>query len=383
MVAPVFTPGQLTFISRYAQQTGLNPQVVAAQVFNEMNGSYAAQRQATGDHDWLNIGRTDAGPRGAGAPVWNDPISAADASANWIKGTYSVPGFGKADPRITNILQSVGQGPAAQIAALQQSPWASSHYPNLPDVYQTVSGTKLPNVPTGGGAVPVSAGVPRSGAAPFPAPEPPALVPPVAPTATPNYTNALLSTLNEGPGALLNALIETKFAPQAAPVQQPQLPFETASMPPPSSPPGVPAPAAAATPPADPDKWVKMSSGADRSGVPTNQPVFDAVARIARQFGKPLTITTGTNHNQYVVNTHRESQHWQGNAADILYGYGTGPDNVDPALTRLGRAALIAAGMDPKEAAKQDGGVFNVNGWNILFNTGEGGNHYNHLHVGV
>src|SRR5262245_51340758 len=121
--------------------------VVAAQVFNEMNGSAAAGRQAAGDHDWLNIGRTDAGPRGAGDPRWNNPITAADASAAWIKGTYSVPGFGKAAPGITAILKSAGQSPAAQIAALQQSPWASSHYPNLPAVFQTVSGTSLPSVP--------------------------------------------------------------------------------------------------------------------------------------------------------------------------------------------------------------------------------------------
>lgn len=137
----------------------------------------------------------------------------------------------------------------------------------------------------------------------------------------------------------------------------------------------------------DVGKWAKLGSGADRAGVTTHASVLSAVARIAQLFGSPLTITTGTNHNQMVrengVSTGRQSQHWTGDAADILYGHGTGPGDVDPALTRLGRTALIAAGMDPKEAAKQYGGAFNVGGWNILFNTGIGGNHYNHLHVGV
>ena len=148
----------------------------------------------------------------------------------------------------------------------------------------------------------------------------------------------------------------------------------------------MPPPTPAPTPSSGPvnvNKWARLGSGADRSGVRTNQSVLDAVARIGKVNGEQLTISTGTNHNQFVVNTNRESQHWQGNAADIAYGHGTGPDNVDPALTRLGRSALIAAGMPAKEAAKQFGGVFNVGGWNILFNTGVGGNHYNHLHVGV
>jgi hypothetical protein len=39
--------------------------------------------------------------------------------------------------------------------------------------------------------------------------------------------------------------------------------------------------------------------------------------------------------------------------------------------------------MSPKEARKQRGGLFNIGGYQIIFNTNEGGNHYNHLHVGI
>jgi hypothetical protein len=133
----------------------------------------------------------------------------------------------------------------------------------------------------------------------------------------------------------------------------------------------------------DPGKWVSIAPGANREGVKTNPAVFAAVGKIAEVFGKPLTITTGTNHNQYVAgHPGRQSAHWTGNAADVVYGHGS-PGNPDPALTVLGRKALVAAGMPWKEASKIDGGFFNVGGLNIGFNTMEGGNHYNHLHVGL
>lgn len=122
-------------------------------------------------------------------------------------------------------------------------------------------------------------------------------------------------------------------------------------------------------------KWVILGSGADRSGATTQTPVLEFAAKIGKMYGSPLTIGTGTNHNQYVQGTHRESQHWTGHAADI-------PSEGD-ALTRMGQTALIAAGMPHDQALKQKGGVFNVGKYQILFNTMTGGNHFNHLHIGV
>jgi hypothetical protein len=122
-------------------------------------------------------------------------------------------------------------------------------------------------------------------------------------------------------------------------------------------------------------KFVKLAQGADRPGVTTDPSVLQFVGQIGMRFGRRLTIGTGTQHNQYVVGTHRESDHWTGHAADIPMS--------GAALTRLGRAALVAAGMSPKKARKIKGGVFNIGGYQILFNTNEGGNHYNHLHVGI
>lgn len=122
--------------------------------------------------------------------------------------------------------------------------------------------------------------------------------------------------------------------------------------------------------------WVRMAPGADRQGVPTHQSVLTFVASIAQRYGQPLTIGTGSNHNRYVVDRPGvQSDHWLGNAADIPMS--------GAALTRLGRDALIAAGASPSWARRQKGGVFNIGRYQILFNTTVGGNHFNHLHVGV
>ena len=117
-----------------------------------------------------------------------------------------------------------------------------------------------------------------------------------------------------------------------------------------------------------------LAPGADRPGVSTNPRILNLVGQVAGMVGKKrLTIGTGTNHSQFTVNGN-VSNHWGGNAADIP---ASGAE-----LRRLGRAALIAAGMSPKEARAVKGGLFNVNGWQVIFATDEGGNHHNHLHVG-
>jgi len=122
-------------------------------------------------------------------------------------------------------------------------------------------------------------------------------------------------------------------------------------------------------------KYVNLADNANRAGVSINPGVLQYVGQIGEGLGHALTIGTGTNHNQFVVGTNRESAHWTGNAADI-------PASGDQ-LTRLGQEALIAAGMPRKQALKQRGGLFNINGYQVIFNSRIGGNHYNHLHVGL
>ncbi|MGO9900191.1 MAG: hypothetical protein ACLP0J_10980 [Solirubrobacteraceae bacterium] len=135
----LLTTDQQQFASRLAADTGLNPGVVSAWMLAEENGSAAQSRQAAGNNDWLNIGYTGAGTYGSSDSVWSDPVTAADATAGWLEGQNTVPGYGTASSGIQSILSSVGQTPAAQMSALQTSGWAGSGYPDLPSIYAEVT----------------------------------------------------------------------------------------------------------------------------------------------------------------------------------------------------------------------------------------------------
>jgi len=136
----MLTSGQQQFASRLAADTGLSPQVVAAWLLAEESGGAAHSREAEGNNDWLNIGYTDSGTYGSSDSVWSSPLGAADATAGWLKGQNTIPGYGTASSGIRSILGTVGQSPEAQISAIQQSGWASSGYPDLPGLLQQVSG---------------------------------------------------------------------------------------------------------------------------------------------------------------------------------------------------------------------------------------------------
>lgn len=143
----------------------------------------------------------------------------------------------------------------------------------------------------------------------------------------------------------------------------------------------------------------KLAPGADRKGVTTSDWVIDYARRMAAIVGKPITITTGTNHRQYVNNnpSDGESDHWTGNAMDIG-GVANGFPDATPgsAHTRgddIASAAMQVGGENPAAADAQalKGGVWNYEynegsnkfKINILWRTHTGGNHYNHVHVGV
>jgi len=134
------TTGQQQFASRLAADTGLDPGVVSAWLLAEENGSAASSRQASNNNDWLNIGYTDSGTYGSSDSIWSDPTAAADATAGWLKGQNTIPGYGTASGGIQALLGTAGQTPQAQIAAIQNSGWASSGYPSLPGLYSSLAG---------------------------------------------------------------------------------------------------------------------------------------------------------------------------------------------------------------------------------------------------
>jgi len=136
----MLTSDQQQFASELSAQTGLDPSVVSAWLLAEESGGAAQSRQAQNNNDWLNIGYTDSATYGSGDSIWSNPVAAADATAGWLKGQSTIPGYGTASAGIQGILSTAGQSPAAQISALQNSGWASSGYPSLPSLYQQVAG---------------------------------------------------------------------------------------------------------------------------------------------------------------------------------------------------------------------------------------------------
>jgi hypothetical protein len=136
--ATLLTSGQQQYAARLAGDTGLSSSVITAWLLAEESGGAATSRQSSNNNDWLNIGYTDSATYGASDSVWSDPVGAADATAGWLKGLNTIPGYGTASSGIQSILQTAGQSPAAQIAAIQGSGWASSGYPGLPSLLQQV-----------------------------------------------------------------------------------------------------------------------------------------------------------------------------------------------------------------------------------------------------
>jgi hypothetical protein len=134
------TSDQQQFASRLSEETGLDPQVISSWLLAEESGGAAQSRQQAGNNDWLNIGYTDSATYGSSDSVWSNPLTAAEATAGWLKGEATIPGYGTASSGVQAILNTAGQPAQTQIAAIQGSGWASSGYPDLPALYQQVAG---------------------------------------------------------------------------------------------------------------------------------------------------------------------------------------------------------------------------------------------------
>lgn len=144
---------QQAFAKRLSADTGLSLAVCQAWCLAEEPAS--ASSAPNGANNWLNIGAFDSGNwAGGGASVWDSPVSAADATASFILGR---PVNGQrapmgASPGIRAIANSAGQSAAAQVSAIQNSGWATSHYPDLPSLLSSVGGgiSISPDGTTGG-----------------------------------------------------------------------------------------------------------------------------------------------------------------------------------------------------------------------------------------
>lgn len=115
--------------------------------------------------------------------------------------------------------------------------------------------------------------------------------------------------------------------------------------------------------------------------------VLSDVGRIALYAKQTITILTGTNHCKYVLcdPSQNISDHWAGNAADLSpNGRDDGPNG-----DMIAAAALRVAGLTEVDAwaqARYGGEHIHIRGgyrYDILWKTDTGGNHHNHIHVGI
>jgi hypothetical protein len=132
---------------------------------------------------------------------------------------------------------------------------------------------------------------------------------------------------------------------------------------------------------------VIVAPGANLPGKPIQPMTLKYVERMAAFIHKPITITTGTNHDRFTVDG-RVSDHFTGHAADIGMAANGGTDD-GPVGDRIMEAALVLAGFPTARAhaAAQRGGLFTTTHENkriqCIWKTNDGGKHHNRVHVGV
>lgn len=145
---------------------------------------------------------------------------------------------------------------------------------------------------------------------------------------------------------------------------------------------------------------VKIASGANASGRPLSHEILGVLDKISAGSGEPITVTTGTNHNKFVVDTTRVSDHYAGNAADIAATGTALTDGATNALLVVARGktvqwlrndgGVVNVRLTAANTRKlvESGGIFNVPAANgkriqVIANTHMGGDHTNHYHVGI
>lgn len=127
---------------------------------------------------------------------------------------------------------------------------------------------------------------------------------------------------------------------------------------------------------------IVVGKNANRPGTELAPVLTTFLDRVAGTAGTTLHVGTGTNHNRLTVDG-RVSDHFDGHAADI-------PVSVDShAGDVIAASALVSAGVPAKRAAQmaKSGGLWTINrgGYRIqvIWRTDQGGNHHDHVHVGV
>jgi hypothetical protein len=109
--------------------------------------------------------------------------------------------------------------------------------------------------------------------------------------------------------------------------------------------------------------------------------------RVAALYGRPLVVTSARRPGAITANGN-VSDHASGNALDFGMA-ANGGTNDGPVGDHIAAAALIVAGWRPPQAIEwaQHGGLINITiaaiRIQIIWKTDKGGDHHNHVHIGV
>jgi hypothetical protein len=139
---------------------------------------------------------------------------------------------------------------------------------------------------------------------------------------------------------------------------------------------------------------VEIAKGANRPGKEINQVVIDFLEAVAANTSEQITIICGTNHNQ-MTTSGNVSDHWDGHGADIDVG-GDARTSKDAGSKgdNIATAVVHTCGLKYETARERahngdlNFGLYSTYNWRghriqVGWRTLEGGNHYNHVHVGV
>lgn len=122
---------QNIFANALAAKTGIDFGFICAWMYAEEGSLQIVDdaRHPGGDYNFLNVGQDDSGPTADANPAnFSTPTSAAQFTFDWISD--------EAAPKIKAFLTEMPGLTAAQdITLLQQSGWATSGYPSLPQIY--------------------------------------------------------------------------------------------------------------------------------------------------------------------------------------------------------------------------------------------------------
>lgn len=135
------------------------------------------------------------------------------------------------------------------------------------------------------------------------------------------------------------------------------------------------------------DGSFSIAPGANAPGRPLTESFTAFISRMATFYDGTLVLTTGTNHDR-LTTSGNVSDHFSGNGGDFGMVLNGGTDD-GPVGDRIAAAAFLAAGVPRDEAIQRGraGGAQTVVtsklSVQIIWKSDVGGNHHNHVHVGI